>query len=172
MAFAALAAFFAFSVTRAGPGAPTVMTGAYVAAVTLPLCAVDLRERRLPDALVVPGFVYGAVMLGYRALARGSPVWPALGLCAGALAVFAALAVAGGLGMGDVKLAGMLALTLGAGGFGAGAAVVGMCVAFVTAGLVALAGLIDALRTGDRSSSEIPFGPFLLAGFWIAVAVG
>jgi leader peptidase (prepilin peptidase)/N-methyltransferase len=149
-----------------------VSAGAYVAAVTVPLCAVDLRERRLPDALVIPGFVYAAVILGYRALARGSPVWAALGMCAGALAVFAALAVTGGLGMGDVKLAGMLALTLGAGGLGAGAAVVGVCVALVAAGLVAMAGLVDALQTGDRSASEIPFGPFLLSGFWIAVAIG
>ena len=78
--------------------------------------------------------------------------------------VMLAFAVAGGMGMGDVKLAGVLGLSAGL--VSATAAVVSPLVAFVLGGIAA----IGALRGGRGAS--IPFGPFLLAGFWVAVVVG
>lgn len=151
------------AVARLGAGLPVIVSCGYVAAVTVPLCAADLRERRLPNALVLPGFAFamtGAVSGGSD---RGSPPYASVGLCLVALLVFGALAVAGGLGMGDVKLAGMLALALSASGLGPTALLVAVGTAFAGAGVAALVEMLH----GER---EVPFGPFLLAGFWTAVS--
>jgi leader peptidase (prepilin peptidase)/N-methyltransferase len=174
---AAFAAPFAFAsallivaLARLGPGPPMVAASGYVAAVTLPLCVVDLREQRLPNTLVGPGFAFGAAGLAWQGLARGSPPWAALGLCVGTMLVFGVLASLGGVGMGDVKLAGMLTLALGASGLGVEAVGLAVGSAFVAGGVVALAVLV--LQKGAAPGREIPFGPFLLAGFWVSVVAG
>jgi leader peptidase (prepilin peptidase)/N-methyltransferase len=165
-----------------------VVASGYVAAVTLPLCVVDLRERRLPNRLVAPGFAFGAAGLAWQGVARGSPPWAALWLCVGTAVVFGVLASFGGVGMGDVKLAGMLALTLGASGLGVEAVGLAVGSAFVAAGIVALGVLVLevlevrvqevrvlqvlVLQKEVAVGREIPFGPFLLAGFWVAVVAG
>jgi leader peptidase (prepilin peptidase)/N-methyltransferase len=64
--------------------------------------------------------------------------------------------------MGDVKLAIVLAGVLAL--MRPDAVVLAAIIAFVSGGLV---GLIVLLRVRARS---IPFGPFLLLGFWVAVA--
>ncbi len=68
--------------------------------------------------------------------------------------------------MGDVKLGGVLGLALGA--LGVGSAVVGPAVAFLGGGAAALAAF---MVPGVRRSDELPFGPFMLGGFWSAVVL-
>ncbi|WP_431277653.1 prepilin peptidase [Leifsonia poae] len=192
-------ALLVVALARLGGEPPVVVACGYVAAVTLPLCMVDLRERLLPNRLVVPGFAFGGASLVWLGLARGSPPWGVLGMCTATMAVFGVLAAFGGVGMGDVKLAGMLALALGAGGLGLGAVGLAVGSAFVAAGIVAvgemvlmrvpvgrglwvgrassvgrvsLAGRVSAGQILSAGHGEIPFGPPLLAGFWVAVAVG
>lgn len=131
---------------------------AYVALVSVPLAVIDLRQHRLPNRLVVPGIAL-AVVCGVAELAiSGWRIpWP---LLCGALyfAFMFVLALLGGLGMGDVKLAAVLG---GASGFlGWQSALGSIVLAFLLGGLVALA-LWLAKRRG-----RIPFGPFMLAGFW------
>jgi leader peptidase (prepilin peptidase)/N-methyltransferase len=75
---------------------------------------------------------------------------------------FGLLAVTGGLGMGDVKLAAVLAL---AGGAVSAVVVVGAVVGFIAAGVGALAVLVARGGAGN-----IAFGPHLLGGFWASVA--
>ncbi len=152
------------AVVRWGPGPPVVLACGYVAAVTLPLCVADLRERRLPNVLVLPGFVFAATGVVGRALARGSPPLAEVVLCSAVVATFAVVAASEGMGMGDVKLAGMLALAATSAGLGAERIAAAAGVAFLGAGVVAL----GVLHTGGR---EVPLGPFLLLGFWAAVGV-
>jgi leader peptidase (prepilin peptidase)/N-methyltransferase len=171
--FASGWALLVVALARLGGEPPVVVASGYVAGVTLPLCVVDLRERRLPNTLVVPGFAFSGAGLAWEGLARGSPPWAALAWCLATMIAFGVLAAFGGVGMGDVKLAGMLALALGC---GLGPEAIGLAVgsAFVAAGIVAL-GAPSGAPSGALSgapSGEIPFGPFLLAGFWVAVAVG
>jgi leader peptidase (prepilin peptidase)/N-methyltransferase len=68
------------------------------------------------------------------------------------------------MGMGDVKLAGVLGLFLG--WLGWSELLVGAFAAFLLGGVVALA-LLAARRV--TRSSGIPFGPWMLAGAWSAV---
>ena len=124
------------------------------------LALIDLRCLRLPDRLV--GAV--AILAGVpSAVLRPERIGPAL--VAGGLVLTAYLVVAllprGGLGLGDVKLAAVLATILGFAGWPA--VLVGLVVPHVINGPIALALLLT------RRGRPIPFGPALLAGALIAV---
>jgi leader peptidase (prepilin peptidase)/N-methyltransferase len=135
-----------------------------LAAVTPELMRVDLAEHRLPDLLTLPGYpvTVAAVLLS---TASGRASLPTAVLSGGgALVLFLLLAVAGGMGLGDVKLAGVLGLLLGA--RGVEPAMAGLLVAFLAGGIAAVPTLV---RQG--TGARVPFGPFLLAGFWLGLAV-
>jgi leader peptidase (prepilin peptidase)/N-methyltransferase len=134
----------------------------YLAAVTPALWSTDVAERRLPNRLVLPG--YAPALAGVLAAWLGAGTAPGAALACGAgyLGFLLALSLAGGMGMGDVKLAGVLGLSAGlVEPWAAIAAVVGT---FLLGGVGALVGVVR----GGRGTG-IPFGPYLLAGFWGAV---
>lgn len=153
----------AIALVAVGPD-PRALPLVYLAAVTPTLCAIDAVERRLPNSLVLPGYLVAAAGIVAHWIVSGE--FSKVAVVSGVLCfvVMLAFAVAGGMGMGDVKLAGVLGLSAGL--VSATAAVVSPLVAFVLGGIAA----IGALRGGRGAS--IPFGPFLLAGFWVAVVVG
>ncbi len=136
----------------------------YLAAVTPALVAIDVREHRLPNALVLPGYPVAALGLVGEWMRTGQ--LPVVALVAGAASTvfLLALSLGGGMGMGDVKLAGVLGLSAGL--VGVTPAVVSPLAAFTLGGVSAL---VVAARHGR--GARIPFGPFLLAGFWIAVVL-
>ena len=159
----AAAVLAAIALVAVGPD-PRALPLVYLAAVTPTLCAIDALERRLPNSLVLPGYLVAAAGIVAHWIVSGE--FSKVAVVSGVLyfVVMLAFAVAGGMGMGDVKLAGVLGLSAGL--VSATAAVVSPLVAFVLGGIAA----IGALRGGRGAS--IPFGPFLLAGFWVAVVVG
>ena len=67
-----------------------------------------------------------------------------------------------GMGMGDVKLAGLIGLVLGA--LAWRSVVVGAVMGFLLGGL----GAVVALLLGRRRKDTIPFGPYLAAGAVVA----
>ncbi|MFA4840923.1 MAG: prepilin peptidase, partial [Agrococcus sp.] len=123
------------------------------------LARIDTAQHRLPNALTAPLLAIGAVAGALR-LAQGdlAPI-AALG-CALALL---AMALAGGMGMGDVKLGAALALATAAIGWEVPLA--GLAASVVVGGVVG--GV--ALAAGRRS---VAFGPCLLVGNGIAAAAG
>lgn len=135
----------------------------YLAAVSPALCSADLVQRRLPNRLVMPGYAIAAaaITLGWI---TGDRIAPTAGV-AGVLyfAFLLALSVLGGMGMGDVKLAGVLGLA--AGGLGMVTAVASPVIAFAVGTVAAIIALVR------RTGRSIPFGPCLLAGFWSAALV-
>lgn len=144
----------AIAITSVGASAAVVPLVA-LAAVTPALAAVDTLEHRLPNRIVVPLYAACAIPV----VARPSLVPLIAGIAtAGFLFV---LSLGGGMGMGDVKLAGVLGLA--AGSLGLTAAVLSPLVGFLLGGGAA----VVALRQGR--GTRIPFGPFLLGGFWVAV---
>ena len=112
------------------------------------LSCYDIRERRLPNALTLPG---AAAILAAAALAgRG---WPALAGTGALTAIYLLVhrAAPGGMGAGDVKLAlGLGALT---GCFGVG---VWFLAALGAPLLTALLGVVSMLRHAGRA---VPHGP-------------
>lgn len=140
----------------------------YLAAAGLALAVIDLDTRRLPDRIVLPSYAVLAVLLTASSALTGQ--WGDLVRAgAGAAAVFAgyfavAFAYPGGMGFGDVKLAGLLGGALGYVSWQAVA--VGVLGALVLGAVAALAVL--ACRGGGRGTT-IPFGPFLVAGALVAL---
>src|SRR5690606_12175988 len=112
-----------------------------------------------------------AALLAVAALLSGEPE-RLLSAAIGAVALFGwylllALIRPDGMGMGDVKLAGVLGLFLG--WLGRGPLVVGAFAAFVLGGVFGIA-LMAVRRAGRRT--RIPFGPWMLAGAWAGVFAG
>jgi leader peptidase (prepilin peptidase) / N-methyltransferase len=144
---------------------------AYLAVISIALALIDIDVHRLPNALVLPGYAVGVVLLGAAALLTGDLV--ALGrLAAGAGILFAlylvlAIVAPRGMGLGDVKLAGVLGLFLGYLGWGQLA--VGAAAAFLLGGVFSV--VLIALRRAGRKSG-IPFGPWMLAGAWVGIVFG
>jgi leader peptidase (prepilin peptidase)/N-methyltransferase len=115
----------------------------------------DLRARLVPDrALLAATFVAIPVLGVAEPDALPSRLVWSLG--AGGLLLAAALIRPGGMGLGDVKLAAVLGLYLGA------AVVPALLLAFAAGGLVGVA--IIAGRGWSARSRTIPFAPFLAAG--------
>jgi leader peptidase (prepilin peptidase) / N-methyltransferase len=164
----AAAALFVLVVLRFGISAdsPAFL---WLAATGLLLSVIDLQHRLLPNRVVLPAVLGGTALLLVAAASAGS--WEQLvrallgaGVLFGVFLVLALLSPAG-LGMGDVKLAGLLGLYLGWVGWGA--VLVGGLAGFVVQAVVVL-GLLLTRRVGRES--ELPFGPALLLGAGLAIA--
>jgi len=143
----------------------------YLGAVGVALALIDLDVKRLPDALTLPSYGVGAVLLGVASVANGEPgVMIRAGLGALALFVFYFILLVvypAGMGFGDVKLAGVLGLYLAY--LGWGSLVVGGFFGFLL-GAVVGGGLMLIRRAGRKTM--ITFGPFILAGALLAIFVG
>ncbi|MCG7414318.1 prepilin peptidase [Microbacterium aurum] len=143
----------------------------YLAAISIALTLIDLDVRRLPNAIVLPSYVVLAVLFTASCL-FGVP-WEALLRSAiGGAALFAFYWLLrairpGGMGGGDVKLAGVLGAALGF--IGWGALIVGAFAAFLVGGIVGI-----ALMIGGRATRKtaIPFGPFMVIGAWLGIVAG
>ncbi|HEY1529765.1 MAG TPA: prepilin peptidase [Galbitalea sp.] len=141
---------------------PEAIAVLYLAAVTPRLIGSDLREHRLPNVLVLPGIAAGGAGCLIEWVVSGKLPLVAL-LAGGAYSVFLLiLNLVGGMGMGDVKLGAALGLA----SWTPAVAVRSPVIAFLIGGLVSVV-LLIAGRRGRR----IAFGPFLLGGFWAAVAL-
>ena len=143
----------------------------YLAAISVVLGLIDIDVHKLPNRIVLPSYlVAGALFVAASAF---SGDWSALlrsgiGL-AGLWLVYAILAVArpGGMGFGDVKLAGLLGAYLG--WIGWGTLFVGAFAAFILGGVFAL--ILVLTRRANRKGG-IPFGPWMLAGAWVGMFFG
>lgn len=133
------------------------------AAMLIAVAAIDLEHRIVPNRIVVPAAVYGVV--GLLLVRFGETLEFVLaGLGAFAFLLLAALAYPAGMGMGDVKLGGVMGLFLGL------AVVPAMFAAFLAGSVLGVALMV---RYGARARKMgVPFGPFLAAGGLLALLVG
>ena len=139
-----------------------------IASLLIVLFVYDLKHYILPDKILFPAI---GIVLGYRVF----EIW-GLGFAwdlsfvvsgfAAALFFFAIFALSKGraMGFGDVKLALFMGLFLGWPNI-----LVALFVAFMLGG--AVGGVLILLRK-KHMKSEIPFGPFLLAGTFAALFWG
>ncbi|WP_061965913.1 prepilin peptidase [Demequina aurantiaca] len=144
---------------------------AYLAAIGVALTAIDLDVHRLPNVIVLPAYVVLAVLLIAQSAVTGD-WWPLARAAIGGASLFAfyflaAILYPGGMGFGDVKLAGVLGIALG--WLGWGPLVVGSFAAFLVGGVVG----VILLATGRvKRKGGIPFGPWMIVGAAIGVAWG
>ncbi len=167
---AGTALVFALVLVRFGVTA-AVPAYLYLGAVGVALALIDLDTHRLPDAIVLPSYPVLAILLTVASWAGGE--WSSLlragigGI--GLLALYFLMLVIypAGMGLGDVKLAGLLGMAMA--WIGWGSLVVGAFGAFLLGGLFSI-GLVVAGRATRKSG--IPFGPWMLLGAAVGVAVG
>lgn len=133
------------------------------AAALIAVAAIDLEHRKVPNAITAPLAVWavaGAAVIQTEEL-------PEL-LLAGAGAFVALLVVAlaypGGMGMGDVKLAGAMGLYLGL------SILPALLVAFLAGSVAGLA--VIARQGASARKSALPFGPFLALGALVGLLAG
>lgn len=152
---------FASAVVLAMLGRPLWCPLGCAGLVGVCLAFVDARGRRLPNVLTFAFF--GLALL---AVAGSGHLGPALLGAGAATAAYLVLALTGGFGMGDAKLAAGLGLLLGA--LGRSAVVLGLGVGFALSGLVAVV-LLLVRRAGRRT--QLAHGPFMLAGALLVVVL-
>jgi leader peptidase (prepilin peptidase)/N-methyltransferase len=160
----AVTAALAIGVVLSKHGAHDIALGLVFVAVLVPIALIDLDHRIIPNKITLPAAVL-AVAIG--AITRPSAVPQQLiwGAAAGGFLLFFALAYPRGMGMGDVKLAGVLGLFLGR----------SVGVAILSGTLIgALAGAVIMARVGVGAGRKtaVPFGPFLALGALVALFAG
>jgi leader peptidase (prepilin peptidase)/N-methyltransferase len=133
------------------------------AAMLIAVAGIDLDHRIIPNRIVLPAAVWGiAATILFRpdnvddSLIAGGIAFTAL--------LLAALAYPAGMGMGDVKLAGVMGIYLGSGVAPA------MLVAFLAGSVVGIA--IIAREGRDARKKGVPFGPFLALGGLVGIFAG
>lgn len=139
----------------------------YLAAVAIALAAIDIDLMRLPDKIVLPSYAVAPLLLLPAVLAEHSWHAAVRGLAAAALlyAGYWILAVLPkGMGGGDVKLAPLLGFYLG--WLGWSSVAIGALAGFLLGAVAGVA--LMAARAATRKS-RIPFGPYMLAGAFLAV---
>jgi leader peptidase (prepilin peptidase)/N-methyltransferase len=148
---------FGLAAYEFGPSLELVSALVLIAALVA-LAVIDLEHRLLPNVIVGP-----VAIIGFALSVAGDPSrwWvylvSAVGVAAGLFAL--ALAYPGGMGMGDVKMGGMLGAFLGP--YAALAVFLGALLGALVGGALILAGRI-------RRRSALPFGAFLaLAGVFM-----
>lgn len=150
-----------------GPWAAVLLGAA--GGILVGLAIIDLEVRRLPNAIVYPSAIAAVslVLLGAALGAALDPATAAVGAATfggGLLAI--ALVSRGGMGMGDVKLAGLIGWVLGA--VDIRAVAVAAAAAIVLGGM---AGIVALLRGASRRDA-LPFGPMLAAGAIVGASFG
>ena len=141
-----------------------IALGIVLVLLIVPAALIDLEHRIIPNRITALGAVL-ALVIGLALDPAGEPERLIAAAGAGGFLLLAALAYPGGMGMGDVKLAGMMGLFLGA------AVAPAILIALLTGvllGVVVIAG--KGAQEGRKTA--IPFGPFLALGALSALFAG
>jgi leader peptidase (prepilin peptidase) / N-methyltransferase len=146
-------------------GTHDVLVGLVLVALLVPVALIDLDHRLIPNRLTLVGAL-AALAIGLATDSGGVPERLIAGAAAGGFLLAAALARPGGMGMGDVKLAGVLGLFLGR------EVAVALLVALVSGTLVGLVVIARAGEGGEGRKTAIPFGPFLALGGLVGLLAG
>lgn len=133
------------------------------AAVLVAVAAIDLEHRIVPNKILLPAAIWGVI--GWAIVDLGFlPEALIAGAAALCFLLIAAIAYPAGMGMGDVKLAGVIGLYLGL------SVVPAFVVAFLTGSIV---GLVMIAREGAAARKKgVPFAPFLALGGLLGLLAG
>ena len=124
-------------------------------AMLVAVAGIDLDHRIVPNKIVLPAAVWGlATAVAFRSDMLGELL--IAGAAAFTFLLLAALAYPAGMGMGDVKLAGVMGLYLGS------AIAPALFIAFLTGAVVGIA--VMAREGAGARKKGVPFAPFLALG--------
>lgn len=139
-----------------------------ISSALIAITVIDLKEQIIPDSLVISVLVLSILHKTLLYFFEGIP-FPIkdslLGLViAGGLFLLIVLVSRGGMGGGDVTLIGALGFVLGLRGI-----LLVIFLSFLLGSLIS----VFLLATKIKSRKDpIPFGPFIVLGFWITLFIG
>jgi leader peptidase (prepilin peptidase) / N-methyltransferase len=140
----------------------TLLLALVLISALIPLAVIDLEHRLLPNAIVRPAALAGLV-LSILANPAGWWTYPLSAIAVASALLGLALIYPSGMGMGDVKMGGMLGAFLGP--YAALAVFLGALIGAITGGLVMAAGKM-------QRRSALPFGLFMALGGIISLFAG
>jgi leader peptidase (prepilin peptidase) / N-methyltransferase len=141
-----------------------IALGEVLVLALVPVALIDLDHRVIPNVILAPAAV-AAVIIGAVVNPGGLPGQLIAGAAASLFFFLFALAWPSGMGMGDVKLAGVLGLYLSS---SVGVAILAALVTGVGVGVAIMAR--RGVTAGRKTA--LPFGPFLAAGAVVAIFAG
>lgn len=160
-----------FSLLYQGLGGQAIFNFIYCLTISSFLIIIfvyDLKHYIIPDKVIYPAiviaFIYNLLRLNLEPGRFSLGVFWAALAAAGFFAAIVLISKGKWMGIGDIKLAALMGLILGSPGI-----LVALLSAFFI-GAVAGLGLIAAGK--KKLSSEVPFGPFLVTGTFIALFWG
>jgi leader peptidase (prepilin peptidase)/N-methyltransferase len=130
----------------------------------VPTAVIDVEHHIIPNRITLPAAL-AALVLGSTLDPAGEPARLIAAAAAGGFLLLAHLVSPRGMGMGDVKLAGLLGLVLGR----------EVAPAMLAALVLAVAvGVVVLLRAdpAERRRAGLPFGPFLALGALVGLFAG
>ena len=132
-------------------------------AVLIAVAGIDLEHRIIPNKILLPAAVYG--LIAGAIVMTGDLLELVIAGAAAFLAMLLiALAYPRGMGMGDVKLAGVMGLYLGL------SVIPALFIGFLSGSVVGVA-MLARDGAGARKKG-VPFGPFLALGGIVALIAG
>jgi leader peptidase (prepilin peptidase)/N-methyltransferase len=141
-----------------------IVLGLLLVTALVPITLIDLELRIIPNIITGPAAL--AAVVAIAALDTDFlPEALIAGAAAGGFFLIAAILYPRGMGMGDVKLAGLLGLYLGR-------AVAPAILIALVAGVVLGAAIIARKGAKEGRKTAVPFGPFLALGGLVAFFVG
>ena len=141
-----------------------IALGLLLVTVLVPITLIDFERRIIPNKITGPAAI--AALVAIVALDTGFLAEAVIAAVAGGGFFFiAAMLYPRGMGMGDVKLAGVLGLYLGR-------AVAPAIFTALIAGVVVGAAIIARKGAAEGRKTAVPFGPFLALGGLVGCFVG
>jgi leader peptidase (prepilin peptidase) / N-methyltransferase len=138
--------------------------GLVLVGILVPIALIDLDHQIIPNKITAPAAIL-AVAIGLALKPAGVPEQLIAGAGAASFLLVFVLAYPRGMGMGDVKLAGVLGLFLGR--------EVGVAIfVAVIAGTLVGAAVMARLGVQRGRKTRVPFGPFLALGGIVALLAG
>jgi leader peptidase (prepilin peptidase)/N-methyltransferase len=139
------------------------LVAALFVVVAVALALIDLEERRIPNVIVLPTTAIVLVLQIIREPSR-TREWILAAILAVAFFVIPMVVYRGGIGMGDVKFAMLLGVTLGWN--------VGLALLVGTLSAAVASAYVLATKGSAGRKIAIPYGPFLALGGIVALFVG
>lgn len=152
------------AVVAARDDAAGIALGLILVTALVPIVVIDLEHRLIPNRITGPAAI-AAVVAGLALDADGLPEQLIAGAGAGGFFLLAAMLYRRGMGMGDVKLAGLMGLCLGK-------AVVPALLTALLAGVLVGGLIISRVGAAAGRKTAVPFGPFLALGAVVALFAG
>jgi leader peptidase (prepilin peptidase)/N-methyltransferase len=158
-----LAAVFVGILLRYPDDGVAIALGACLAATLAAITLTDLEHRLIPNRILIASAIVAVALLliGDRDAIPEHLIAAAIAF---AVLFLVALAYPRGMGMGDVKLAGVMGLYLGK------AVAPALLIGFAAGALFGLA--LIAARGAEARKQAVPFGPFLALGGIVAIFCG